>query len=161
MSIKSPEAAVPEPERPSLLRPAIFGLADGCMSLLGVILYLLHHQELIFPAALMGGISAAVSMAGGEWMSDSDNGFLPSAVMGLATGTGAILPAIPFAFVRGSVAVLASVLICALVAVVVGAMRGRASRKHSAGFQMAVTFALFGVIFAVVLVCSLIVPNPG
>ena len=35
-----------------LFRPAIFGLGDGCMSIVGVVLYLLGDQRLIFPAAL-------------------------------------------------------------------------------------------------------------
>lgn len=147
--------------KPALLRPAIFGLADGCMSLLGVVLYLLHDPRLIFPAALAGGISSAVSMAGGEWMSDSENGFAPSAVMGLATGTGAILPAIPFAFARGPLALGCSIAVCMGIGVVVGTMRGNASTSHSFRFEMAVTFALLALIFGVVLVCSLVLPNPG
>jgi VIT1/CCC1 family predicted Fe2+/Mn2+ transporter len=151
----------PEARRSPLLRPAIFGLADGCMSMLGVLLYLLHHQNLIFPAALMGGISAAVSMAGGEWMSDSDNGFFPSAVMGLATGAGGILPAVPFALARGPLALTGTVVICLLIAGAVGAMRGRVSTKHGAVFEMAVTLLLLAAIFGIVLFCSVIVPNPG
>jgi VIT1/CCC1 family predicted Fe2+/Mn2+ transporter len=139
----------------------VFGLADGTMSMLGVLLYLLHHQNLIFPAALMGGISAAVSMAGGEWLSDSDNGFGASAVMGLATGAGAILPAVPFALARGATALTATVVICLLIGVVVGGMRGQAGRRHSKVFEMAVTLGLLAVIFGVVLVCSVLVPNPG
>lgn len=144
-----------------LLRPVIFGLADGCMSLLGVILYLLHNQALIFPAALMGGISAAVSMAGGEWLSDSASGFGASVAMGAATGTGAILPAIPFAFARGPLAISLTVGVCLAIAGIVGTMRGHSSREHGFWFNVAVTYLLLGVIFGVVLACSLIVPNPG
>lgn len=129
--------------------------------MLGVLLYLLHHQNLIFPAALMGGISAAVSMAGGEWLSDSDNGLGASAVMGLATGAGAILPAIPFALARGPLALTATVCICLLIGIVVGVMRGQAGARHSKVFEMAVTLGLLAVIFGVVLVCSVLVPNPG
>jgi VIT1/CCC1 family predicted Fe2+/Mn2+ transporter len=144
-----------------LAAPVIFGLADGCMTMLGVLLYLLHDQKLIFPAALMGGISAAVSMAGGEWMSDSDNGFGAAAVMGLATGLGAIAPAVPFLFVRGPLAIGLTVAVCAVIAAVVGIMRGRASTRHALWFEVGLTYALFCVIFAVVLVCAIIVPVPG
>jgi len=71
------------------------------MSLLGVVLYLMGHQSIIFPAALCGGISSALSMAGGEWLSDSENGLGASCVMGAATGLGAILPAVPYALWKG------------------------------------------------------------
>src|ERR1035441_1101152 len=47
--------------RGKLARPAVFGLADGLMSMLGVVLFLLGHRSLIFPAALSGGISSALS----------------------------------------------------------------------------------------------------
>lgn len=151
------------PGRPvsPLLRPVIFGLADGSMSLLGVLLYLLHDQALIFPAALMGGVSAAVSMAGGEWLSDSDNGLGASVVMGLATGAGAILPAVPFTVARGAPAIGLTVGVCLVIAAIVGIMRGRSSQRHALWFEVAITFALLGVIFGVVLGCALIVPNPG
>jgi VIT1/CCC1 family predicted Fe2+/Mn2+ transporter len=131
------------------------------MSLLGVILYLLHDQRLIFPAALMGGISAAVSMAGGEYMSDSENGIGPSAVMGLATGAGSILPAVPFAFTRGPAALGAMIAVSLLIGVTVGVMRSQASTKHSLRFQLLVTLLMLAGIFGIVLVCSLVVPNPG
>ena len=42
----------------NLTRPAIFGLADGLMSMLGVVLYLSGHESLVFPTALSGAISA-------------------------------------------------------------------------------------------------------
>lgn len=145
-----------------LARPAIFGLADGCMSLLGVILYLLHKQDLIFPAALMGGISAAVSMAGGEWMSDSENGPFPSLVMGLATGLGGILPAIPFAFAKGAVALTGMIAISVVIGVVVvGVLRSQSSETHGLAFQLGVTFLMLAGIFGIVLACALVVPSPG
>jgi VIT1/CCC1 family predicted Fe2+/Mn2+ transporter len=138
----------------------IFGLSDGCMSMLGVLLYLLHDQGAIFPAALMGGISAAVSMAGGEWMSDSDNGLGAASIMGLATGAGAILPAVPFAFARGAAAISGTVAVCIVIGVTVGIMRSRGS-SHSRGFELAVTFAMLAGIFGIVLACALVVPVPG
>jgi VIT1/CCC1 family predicted Fe2+/Mn2+ transporter len=133
----------------------IFGLADGMMSLLGVLLYLLGHASLIFPAALSGGISAALSMAGGEWLSDSENGLGASCAMGAATGLGAVLPAIPFAVTSGSAALAASVVICTGIAVVVALMRVR----RSVPLAIAETFAVLTLIFAVVLTCGLFLPG--
>lgn len=76
----------------------MFGLSDGMTSLLGVILYLTGHPKLIFPVALSGAISSAFSMAGGQWLSSPEDGKKAAITMGVATGTGAMLPAVPFAF---------------------------------------------------------------
>jgi VIT1/CCC1 family predicted Fe2+/Mn2+ transporter len=142
--------------RPSLARPAVFGLFDGTCSLLGVVLYLLGHQGLIFPAALSGGISSALSMAAGEWLSDGNgNGLAESAVIGAATGTGAVLPAVPYAVTTGPVAVGASVAICIAIAVVVALMRAGRSRRRA----LAETLAILGVIFLIVLACGLVLPG--
>lgn len=142
------------------LRPAIFGLADGMMSLLGVILYLLGHQSLIFPVAISGAISNALSMAGGEFMSDSDNGLAACIVMGITTGTGAILPAIPFAFTSGPLALAVFVVTCLLIAIVVGALRIRQQSEKITVKRLLPTLALLAVIFGVVIAVSLFLPSP-
>ena len=136
-------------------RPAVFGLADGMMSLLGVVLYLLGHQNLIFPAALSGGISSALSMAGGEWLSDSENGLAASCVMGGATGLGAILPALPYAVVTGPAAVASSIVICVLIGFTVSVLRP----NRGLGMAMVETFGVLLAIFAAVLLCGLILPG--
>lgn len=143
--------------RHPLARPAIFGLFDGTSSLLGVVLYLLGHQSLIFPAALMGGISSAISMAGGEWLSDSENGFRASCVMGGATGLGAILPALPYALGTGPAAVAESVVICLLIGFVVSCLRP----NRGLGMAMVETYGILAAIFLVVLACGLILPGVG
>lgn len=125
------------------------------MSMLGVVLFLLGHQSLIFPAALCGGISSALSMAGGEWLSDSENGLGASCVMGLATGLGAILPAVPYALGGGSLAVAESVVICVCIGVAVAALRPR----RGLGMALVETFGILLAIFAVVLACGLILPG--
>jgi VIT1/CCC1 family predicted Fe2+/Mn2+ transporter len=133
----------------------VFGLADGLMSILGVVLYLLGHPSLIFPAALSGGISSALSMAGGEWLSDSENGLGASCVMGAATGLGAILPALPFAITSGAAALASTIVICAGIAAVVALMRPNRSRV----LAFAETYAILGAIFLVVLACGLFLPG--
>lgn len=131
------------------------GLADGMCSLLGVVLYLLGHQALIFPAALSGAISSALSMAGSEWLSDSENGLGASLVMGATTGLGAILPAVPYAVTTGSLAVAESVVICVLIGIAVSALRP----MRSLPMALAETFGILAAIFAVVLACGLILPG--
>jgi VIT1/CCC1 family predicted Fe2+/Mn2+ transporter len=131
------------------------GLADGLMSMLGVVLYLTGHPSLIFPAALSGGISSALSMAGSEWLSDSGNGLGGACVMGLATGIGAVAPAVPYALTRGAPAIAASVVVCVAIGVLVAALR------PNRGFDLALaeTFGVLIAIFAAVLACGLFLPG--
>jgi VIT1/CCC1 family predicted Fe2+/Mn2+ transporter len=131
------------------------GLADGMCSLLGVILYLLGHQALIFPAALSGAISSALSMAGSEWLSDSSRGLAASCVMGGATGLGAILPALPYAIAPGPAAVASSIVICVLIGVAVSCLRP----NRGLGMAMVETFGVLLAIFGVVLALGLILPG--
>jgi hypothetical protein len=136
----------------SLARPAVFGSFDGTSSLLGVLVYLLvTHPKLIFPTALCGAISSAVSMGGGEWLSDSSNGFGASMVMGGATFAGAVLPAAPFAFGGGWLAITASAVIIVAIHVAVAFLRPNRSRW----LALTETFGLFAVNMATILVCGL------
>jgi len=148
-------SVTPSPTRRGLTRPAVMGLSDGLMSMLGVVLYLPGHQALIFPAALSGGISSALSMAGGEWLSDSDSGLRASLVMGAATGTGAVLPALPYAVATGPAAVASSVIICVAIGVVVASLRP----NRGFGLALAETFAILAAIFLAVLACGLFLPG--
>ena len=116
------------PDRRALARPVVFGLADGCMSIMGVVLYAAGHTGMVFPLAVSGGVSAAASMASGEWLSESENGPLAAVAMGLATLGGSVLPAVPYAFLRGVWAPGVSVAMLAVVAAVVA--RLRAHRRH-------------------------------
>lgn len=142
----------------SLARPAVFGGFDGTSSLLGVVIYLLlTHPALIFPAALSGAITSAISMGGGEWLSDSENGLGASAVMALATFTGALLPAIPFASGHGPLAVAACAVTCAAIGVVVAFLRPNRGRL----LALAETFGILLACLAAVLVCGLFLPGGG
>lgn len=140
----------------ALARPVIFGLADGAMSILGVVFYASGHAGLVFPVALSGGLTAAVSMAAGELLSD---GGTPDKVaafaMGAATLAGSVAPALPYAFWHGLVAPLLSVAVCVAVAAVVG--RLRQNRKH----RYIETFAVLAVVVAVAVACGLAFPGGG
>lgn len=141
-----------------LARPAVFGGFDGTASLLGVVIYLLFsHPSLIFPAATSGAASSAVSMAGGEWLSDSDNGFAASAVMGIATFAGALLPAVPFAFGAGPAAAAASAAVCLGICLVVARLR----ENRGFGLALAETFGILAAVIAVTVLCGLFLPGGG
>jgi len=142
--------------RGKLARPAIMGGFDGCASLLGVIVYLVAtHPALIFPAALSGAAGSAISMGGGEWLSDSDSGFSASSVMAAATFLGALLPAIPFALQSGPLAIAESVVICCGIGFTVACLRP----NRGLGLAAAETFAILGVVFGVTLALAMFLPG--
>ncbi len=113
-----------------LARPIIFGLADGAMSITGVVLFAAGHGASVFLFALAGGISSALSMGGSEWLSDSENGFLASALMAGSTLAGSILPAFPYAFLHGWHAPAVSLLLLGGVAALLGRMREHRSHPY-------------------------------
>jgi hypothetical protein len=140
----------------SLARPLIFGLGDGLVSLLGAILYLSGHPALVLPTAVTSGATAAVSMAGFDWLSeDNDHGFGESCLLGLATWAGSMLPAIPFAFTRGAGALAGSVIICVAAGVLLALMRPNRGK----GLSLLETGAVFAVAFAAVWACAAIFPG--
>lgn len=153
MSTARPATAAP---RRSLARPAVFGAFDGAASLIGVVVYLAaSHPSLIFPAALSGALSSAVSMGGGEFLSDSDLGLAASGVMALATFAGALAPAVPFAFGHGPAAVAGCALTCALVVVIVARLRP----NRGPGLALAETAGLFLAVVAVAAACARFLPG--
>lgn len=129
------------------------------MSLLGVILYLLGHQNLIFLTGTSGAISSALSMGGSEFLSDSDNGFTASAIMGVATGIGAILPALPFIFLRGLPAFVLMIVISLVIAVFVGCIRAKARGKRVTFVTVGSTVLLFAVIISVGSLVTIFLPG--
>jgi VIT1/CCC1 family predicted Fe2+/Mn2+ transporter len=136
-----------------LSRPVIFGLADGSLSITGVVFYAAGHAGLVFPVALSGGVSAAVSMAGGEWLSESGSGPRAAVAMGLATLAGSLLPAVPYAFLTGAAAPAVSVLALCAVAVVVA--RLRSYRQH----PWRETAIVLGAVLAASAACALLAPG--
>jgi hypothetical protein len=142
--------------KPSLLKPAILGGFDGTASLLGVVIYLLlTHPGLIFPTAASGAVSSAISMGGGEFLSDSDNGLPASGVMAAATFAGAVLPAVPFAFGAGPFEIAACSMIIIGIGVAVSAMRPNRGRS----LALAETFGLLALVAGVVVACGLLLPG--
>jgi hypothetical protein len=131
----------------------IFGLSDGAMSILGVVFVASGHRGWVVPLAFGGGLSAAVSMAGGQWLSDSSTGPRAAAAMGLATFTGSILPALPYAFLRGLAAPIVSIVMLGAVALVVARLRPHRRRP------VAETFAVLAVVLAVSIICALLLPG--
>ena len=87
------------------VKHAVFGLFDGLTVVLGVIIGLYSsHPDLILTTAVAVGVAEAIGMFSGEWLSETKSGLRGPIVIGVATCTGSILPALPFALVASSVA---------------------------------------------------------
>jgi len=107
---------------PDELGEAIFGAFDGMTSLLGVIAGALvtgtEHVLVVTAAGL--AVAATVSMAGGEYLSDTGSAGARrrrAAIMGLATFIGSFLPVIPYLFLARTPATAASAAVTLLMAV--------------------------------------------
>lgn len=135
--------------------PLVFGLADGSMSVVGVVLFVSGHGGSVFPVALAGGISAAISMAGGEWLADNESGPATAAWMGAATLAGSVLPAVPFLFLHGWKAVAVSAVLLAGVAYAVARLRGH--REH----PYLETFGVLAAVLAASIGIAVAVPGSG
>jgi VIT1/CCC1 family predicted Fe2+/Mn2+ transporter len=135
----------------------IFGIFDGMVSELGIIAacYLAGTSHLLLLTTVAFGVAAAVSMAGGEYLSDTRaTGSMQRAlVMGLATFVGAILPALPFLFFGKSIALSVGFILVVAIAGCIAQVRATKQgwiRAYvqtfvillcAAGFSIAVTLA--------------------
>lgn len=143
--------------RRALTAAAIFGLCDGEMSILGVVLDLRTHPELVPWAATVGAVSAGASMAVGQYVSDDNSDGAPAClVLGMATAIGSVLPAIPFLAARGSLAIGGTALVCLALAGVVAWLRSHGSAKRAL-----LVLGLLAAVFAVTLTCALAAPTGG
>lgn len=141
--------------RRALYAASIFGICDGMMSILGVVLALRSHPELVPWAAAVGGIGAGLSMAVGQYLAEDTDDSIPAcAVLGAATLAGSVLPALPFLVVRGPAAVWATGEVCTLLAAVVALLRGHGSLRRGL-----LALGLLGVVFTVTLLCALAAPG--
>lgn len=141
--------------RASLARPVIFGIGDGMVSLLGTVWYLSGHPAFVLPAAISGGVTSAVSMAGFDALSDSTRSVAESCTLGAATGLGCMLPALPFGIFHGPAAVAASAVICVALAVVIALIRPNRGKALSLVEVLGVVALAFGAVVA----CGLALPG--
>lgn len=109
-----------------LARVGVFGAADGLGITLGLVAGLIVSRQsphAVWVAALAGGVAEFFSMANGQRISDSSSGWVPPLVIGAASLAGCAVPAVPFAFTRGSLALAVSLPLCAAVAGVISWLR--------------------------------------
>lgn len=128
----------------------IFGLVDGLTCGTGVLMSLHNHPAAILLAAIGLAVAEVIGMGCGEWLSDNSSLARPVAI-GLASGVGAMIPAIPYLFLTGVPAVA---LALALVAVVAA---GITWARHEPGISwLRVIVETYGVLTAVLAATTII-----
>jgi hypothetical protein len=127
---------------------AVFGASDGLMSILGSVMFTASRwPQLVFPIAFMGAVSAACSMGAGEFLGQEATNWAAVPVMGAATFTGSVLPALSRLWSSGWAA-LAQSAACPAVAVAVGHLRSW--RRH----RYAETVTVLALVVAVTVLCN-------
>ncbi len=141
--------------RKALLAASIFGICDGMMSILGVALDLRGHPEVVLRAALLGAVSAGLSMAVAQHLSEDNDSTLPAAIaIGISTAAGTALPALPCALLHGAAAIGGTGAVCGLLAVAVALLRG-----HGDARRILLALVLLASVFAVTVACTLLTPG--
>jgi VIT1/CCC1 family predicted Fe2+/Mn2+ transporter len=96
------------------LAPSIFGFADGVVCAMGIICgMVITHQPpaAIWAAAFSAGLAEFAGMSAGQYQSAPEDGRTVAVVCGLSALLGAVMPAVPYLFTRGLVAVISAVCI--------------------------------------------------
>jgi VIT1/CCC1 family predicted Fe2+/Mn2+ transporter len=105
--------------------PAIFGFADGLTCAVGIVAGMLvthqsHHT--IWIAAFSAGLAEFIGMASGQFQSAPEDGMFAAIICGIASIAGAVLPACPYIFTSGSLALILSgavvVAVCTFIAII-------------------------------------------
>jgi hypothetical protein len=107
----------------SVSSQATFGLADGVVIALGLIVSLAGQRHAVVHAALGAGLAELVGMTAGAWLSDSGSGFRPALANGGAAFAACVIPAIPYGVSGGAGAFVASLALVAGVAAVIAWLR--------------------------------------
>lgn len=112
---------------------ASFGLFDGLVSVIGVIVGLMAGPaKLIVRAAVGLAAASTVSMAMGEWLGDAKRSWKRALVMGAATLIGTLLPIGPFLFFSKMTAVITSSVITLGTAAYIAEQRTTTERRLKA-----------------------------
>jgi len=101
----------------------IMGGADGLTLALGLIVSLSGQPHAVVKAALGAGLAELVGMAAGAWLSDGSGGIWPPVANGGAAFVACFIPALPYLFLTGWAALIASVALVVGVAAVIAWLR--------------------------------------
>lgn len=130
------------------LKAAVFGCFDGLSAALGVTIPAAFLTKgIAFKEALGVALAEFVGMGLGEWLSESNNGFGTSAIIGIASAIGVISPALPFLFLTGLSALLVSASVLSILGIIISLMRASARGVKRSFLE---TFGILGFTYVVV-----------
>jgi VIT1/CCC1 family predicted Fe2+/Mn2+ transporter len=137
-----------------LIRPAVFGSFDGLITVLGVLFALAAHPHTLVVSGVGLAAAGAVSMGGGQWLSDSEHGLGASAVIGLTTGAGTLVPVAPYIMWHGATAAVVSAAACLAVSGLIAWLKTTDGHRMSARRAAAQTYGLLFTAGLVTWVCA-------
>jgi VIT1/CCC1 family predicted Fe2+/Mn2+ transporter len=141
---------------------AIFGTFDGMTSLLGVIAGALvaGSEHLLVVTAGGLAVAATVSMAGGQFLSDTGQAGARrrAAIMGLATFIGSFVPVVPYLFLGRTPATVCSLVVITLLAL--GIAQARVAKQGVAKAYLQ-TFAILIVAGGLSIIATLALGATG
>lgn len=142
------------------LAPAVFGASDGSTTTVGALLTLAGHPGQVVPAAVGLSVAGAVGMAAGQWLSeDTDTGPGGAVAIGVATGLGTLLPALPYLWLRGWPAMALSMLVLTGIGALITVVRARGGRSWLRA--AAETFGVLAVVCTAVGVAAVATGSSG
>ena len=96
---------------------AIFGASDGLVATMALILATMTHGRKVVIAAVIGlFIAEGLGMAVSQFLSDPKRNVRQALIMGVATSLTIVVPAVPWTFASGGLAVISSCVIAAIFA---------------------------------------------
>jgi hypothetical protein len=145
-----------------LIGPAIFGALDGSNTILGIINGVPDNHML--KVCLMAAASAGVSMAAGSWI--SKEGLLKSAVLGVATSAGTVLPSLPYTIWSGRAALLGVGMVLLVLGTAISVVRTLmpikdGEEEEKLGRAALETFTVLILVCGIVALCGLLTGGAG
>lgn len=137
-----------------LIKPAVFGAFDGLVTILGALFALATHPHALVVSGIGLAAAGAVSMGGGQWLSDNENGWRASLAIGVTTGVGTLVPVAPYAVASGVAAGVASGVLCLAAAGVVSWLKTTDGHALSARRAAVQTYSLLLAAGAATLLCA-------
>lgn len=137
-----------------LIKPAVFGAFDGIVTVLGALFALATHPHALVVSGVGLAAAGAVSMGGGQWLSDNENGWRASLAIGATTGAGTLVPVLPYAVASGAAAGVCSAVLCLASAGVVSWLKTTDGHALSARRAAVQTYSLLLAAGAATLLCA-------
>jgi hypothetical protein len=103
--------------------PVTFGLSDGVVIALGLLVSLEGQPHALVRAAAGAGLAELVGMSAGQWLSDEPAGPLPAVANGGAALAACVVPAVPYLAGGGPLQLAASLVLVCSVAGVISVLR--------------------------------------